>query len=134
MRAILGAALVVSLASSCFNPHLKNRSFACSLDDVPACPEGFTCIDGLCDDGSGGLRVIGDDLADLAGSTPADLGTVTPPSPPDFSTPPPPPPDFSIEPDLSQPQQCVPSGGDCTYHNNKICCSNYCIYKTNTCR
>ena len=37
-------------------------------------------------------------------------------------------------PDLSQPQQCVPSGGDCTYHNNKICCSNYCIYKTNTCR
>src|ERR1700681_2828647 len=46
-------------------------------------------------------------------------------SPADFSTPPP-------APDLGP--ACVPTGGDCTYHNNSACCSSYCIYSSNTCR
>ena len=29
---------------------------------------------------------------------------------------------------------CVGKGGDCTYHNNSVCCSNYCVYSTNTCK
>lgn len=29
---------------------------------------------------------------------------------------------------------CLPTGGDCTGHNDAICCSKYCVYATNTCK
>jgi hypothetical protein len=43
------------------------------------------------------------------------------------------PPDLAPQKDLAKPS-CVGTGGDCTYHNNSVCCSNYCTYSTNTCR
>ena len=29
---------------------------------------------------------------------------------------------------------CLPTGGNCSFHNDAACCSNYCIYATNLCR
>jgi hypothetical protein len=47
--------------------------------------------------------------------------------------------DLRAATDLSEPPRdlapaCVPTGGDCTYHKNSVCCSHYCIYSSETCR
>jgi hypothetical protein len=40
--------------------------------------------------------------------------------------------EVSRSPDLAP--VCVPSGGDCTSHNDSACCSHYCVYSTNKCK
>src|SRR5437868_4570916 len=45
---------VVGAFSGCFNPRVKNLGFACAASDVNPCPAGFRCLNGYCDDGSGG--------------------------------------------------------------------------------
>jgi hypothetical protein len=97
--------LALLFLSACYNPQILNRGYRCNPDDTPACPVGFQCIDGYCDDGSG--RSVAPDLA-----SPADLA--------------PPPPDLA--------RSCVGSGGDCRYHRDSVCCSKYCVYRTNTCQ
>jgi hypothetical protein len=93
---LLGLALGVS---GCFHPDVKNGGFACSMSDVPPCPAGFSCVNGLCQDhpgtsagadlatgtggnggggggGGGGSTVV--DMAhvsDLAMSTPGDMAS-----------------------------------------------------------
>jgi hypothetical protein len=131
------------LLAGCYSPKLGSPGFYCHPEDVPACPDGQTCIDGRCYTsgsgpvgggvGSGGSEDLG------ANGKPHDQGTPGSPQPdlaqsslPDLKSPPP---DLttSTTPDLAS-GSCVPTGGDCTYHNNGVCCSKYCVYKTNTCK
>ncbi|MCU1279662.1 MAG: hypothetical protein JWM53_3208 [bacterium] len=88
--------LGLGLAGGCFHPDVKNGGFACSMTDDPPCPNGFFCVNGLCQDhpgvsteadlstgtggngggGGGGGGMVSTDMAhaiaDLAQST-ADL-------------------------------------------------------------
>jgi hypothetical protein len=128
------------LVSGCYAPSVRNDGYACDPTADKPCPDGFRCIDGVCDDGSGGgprttpvpgadLAMMsvdqdmamsgqpGDDLAtkpaaDLA-QTPADLAQ----TPPDLAQTP---------PDLAQ--ACVPLGGAC--QQDADCCSDWCSYST----
>jgi len=64
VRWSLLAACSLTLALSvagCFKPDVKNGGFACSMTDNPPCPEGFHCVNGLCEDQSGAST--GGDLA-----------------------------------------------------------------------
>jgi hypothetical protein len=126
------AATVLWLLAGCYNPHIPNRGFRCDPAQVDACPDGFRCVDGRCDNG---LDVTlpppaaADLGGDLAGPTaPADLGagdlSTSPGS--DLSTPP--------SADLASPPQCLPPGGYCSYPNHDVCCSRYCYYSTHQCR
>ena len=124
--------LVVCLAG-CFSPELGSPSFYCHEEDTPACPDGQKCVGGRCyaqnADVNGNVGGSSDDAGvpdDLAmggwGGGAGDLAS--PLAPHDLATP-------SSPPDLLS---CVGTGGDCTYHNNKVCCSSYCIYASNTCK
>jgi hypothetical protein len=59
---LLGLALGVA---GCFKPDVKNGGFACSMTDNPPCPQGFFCVNGLCEDQPG----AGGDVADLSTGT-----------------------------------------------------------------
>ncbi len=52
--------LALGLASGCYNPQVKNGGFACSMTDNPPCPEGFYCVNGLCEDHPGTSTDNGD--------------------------------------------------------------------------
>ncbi len=55
VRWIALAALSFGLASvaGCFHPDVKNGGFACSMTDSEPCPNGFFCVNGLCEDHPG---------------------------------------------------------------------------------
>jgi hypothetical protein len=38
----------VVLLAGCFNPTIENGGFACDPTQVPACPDNYFCVDGLC--------------------------------------------------------------------------------------
>ena len=40
-------------AAGCFKPDVKNQGFSCEPTDNPPCPEGFFCVNGLCQDHQG---------------------------------------------------------------------------------
>src|SRR5581483_4664939 len=106
--------LVVCLAG-CFSPELGSPSFYCHEEDTPACPDGQKCVGGRC-------YAQNADVNGNVGGSSDDAGV---------------PDDLAMggwgggAPDLLS---CVGTGGDCTYHNNKVCCSSYCIYASNTCK
>jgi hypothetical protein len=127
--------VVVLLAvSGCFNPQVQSGDFACNPPEHPECPQGFTCVNNLCIEDSEAANLPVADLSDqrdlarpplvnpsMPPKTVVDLG-----APADLSP-------LAARPDLAQPM-CVATGGDCTYHNDAVCCSSYCIYSTNKCK
>jgi hypothetical protein len=135
-------ALLLVGAASCYNPSIRNQGYACDPTEEYSCPVGFRCIDGLCDDGSGGHPRMnptnGDDMAtgsasddmamtpggdDMARSAPADQATASPDmaqAPPDLAHAP---------PDMAQ--SCTPLGGSCI--NDSDCCSQWCNWSTDRC-
>jgi hypothetical protein len=53
---VLAACLLglgLGLSGGCFHPDVKNGGFACSMTDSAPCPQGFFCVDGLCQDHPG---------------------------------------------------------------------------------
>jgi hypothetical protein len=111
----------------CYDPRLATPGYFCHSTDVPACPDGQRCADGRCVSGSaqavvpidlGPERLDATGMIDLSQMSVADLSS--------------PPVDLALPAaDLTS---CVAKGGDCTYHKDSVCCSNYCIYSTNTCK
>jgi hypothetical protein len=123
--------LVGLVAAGCYSPRVKNKGYACTPNDAPACPAGYFCVDGLCQDtpGPGVGGVGGNDMAvavgDMSGPTPPQWpdfsrpsvpDMVTPPNPPDMVTPPAP-------PDMAQPT-CQLTDQPCFF--NSDCCSGSC--------
>jgi hypothetical protein len=124
--------------AACYSPHFGNPGFFCHPEDVPACPDGQQCVDGRCM--AGGTVPVDLGVGGVGGGGSGDSGA--PMSMPDLSHPSGPvdmktPKDFSMPSgggDMASGGGCVGTGGDCTYHNNAVCCSNYCIYSSNTCK
>src|SRR5438128_1865247 len=52
MRNTLALVSVLVAAAGCYNPDILNRGFACSTADIPACPDGFACVNNVCVKGS----------------------------------------------------------------------------------
>jgi hypothetical protein len=116
---LLGLGLGVA-ASGCFSPDVKNGGFACSMTDDPPCPNGFFCVNGLCQDhpgmssgdvdlatgtggnGGGGGGGGGSTMADMAHAT-ADLAST----------------------DMAQAPMCGAQFDTCT--NNSDCCNMVCL-------
>jgi hypothetical protein len=128
------------LLSGCFDPQIKQGGFTCHPPDHPQCPSGFQCVNGLCVQGQGSLPVQPQVESDLAVAEDLQPSPLPLPAPPDLARPAMPdltaPPEDLARPhhaDMAQPT-CVATGGDCTYHKNSVCCSNYCIYSSNTCK
>lgn len=105
------AVLFALALAACYRPNIPGESFYCHPLDNPACPDGETCFNGRC------VSFIGFD----GGGGGGDMSL-------------PPMPDQGMGARDMKGSSCMPTGGDCTYHNNKACCSNYCEYATNTCR
>jgi hypothetical protein len=145
VRRCLTLVLALAGASACYSPSIKNQGYACDPTETKPCPDGYQCIDGLCDDGSGvrprqlpagdDMAIAaptggGDDLAtpatamDQAMASQPDLAQ--PQAPPDFAQPPP---DLARPPDLAP--SCAPLGGHCRHDSD--CCSHWCDYPTSTC-
>ncbi len=121
-RRILGFLLV---AASCARPLIGGSDPSCV--GTARCPVGQSCVAGQCVGGDPGASndLSVPPVADMAEAT-LDLSEAKP----DLSTAP----DLLSSLALDLTPACVATGGDCTYHNNGICCSNYCVYKTNTCK
>jgi hypothetical protein len=110
----------------CYDPRLATPGYFCHATDVPACPDGQRCADGRCVSASaqavpidlGPQRLDANGMNDLSQASGADLSAPAV----DLSLP---------AADLTS---CVGKGGDCTYHKDSVCCSNYCVYSTNTCK
>jgi hypothetical protein len=129
-------AVILALALvGCYAPSIRNQGYACDPTEEYSCPVGYRCIDGLCDDGSGGhprmdppaaddmaMTTSGDD--DMASKAPADQATAVgadmAQSPPDMAQAP---------PDMAQ--SCTPLGGACV--NDSDCCSQWCNWSTDRC-
>lgn len=120
------AGLALCLLFGCFNPHYASPGFSCSTDVSlgQGCPPGQVCVNSLCVDQN--MSMNGKTTPDLV-SSPGDLAS----SSHDLASP-----DLSVAPDLASPGDlavCLPTGGDCNYHKDSICCSGYCIYSTEKC-
>jgi hypothetical protein len=122
---------VTALLAGCYKPDIQNRGFACLPQQANGCPEGFTCIAGRCDNGSGvfDLASAQSETADLLTPVGADLtfeavdlsmpGTSTP----DLSTP-------SAPPDMAT--SCAQLNDACVHSAD--CCSGHChLYTTHVC-
>jgi hypothetical protein len=127
--------LVALAAGACFNPKVKNRSFVCD-ETSPACPTGFVCRSGFCDDGSGGPIPVGNDDLSMPGGTggngtdedmsmPASGDMASLPGA-DMSMPA----DLSTPADMAKPNDlakaCQKSYEPCT--RNSDCCNNTCFF------
>ncbi len=129
--------IAVGTAAGCFDPQIKSGEFTCQPPDHAACPRGFRCVDGLCINGSGPPVIPILDLASTDIAEASDLAEVM--SLPDLrrvnDLSPSPMPDLSMPaaPDMAK-SQCLATGGNCNHDNNAICCSGYCVYKTEKCR
>ena len=125
---------------ACWNPQVKNLGFACNANDVTPCPSGFQCINGYCDNGSGGPRGNGGGGGSGGGNARVDM---TPAATVDMSEPQQANVDMSMMPpaDMAQPQSivdmaqpappdmsCRPIGASCTSY--KQCCSGHCHSST----
>lgn len=128
LRAKVSILLGALTCGGCYRPKLAGESFYCHPTDNPACPDGQTCVGGRCVspglEGDGGLLPV-----DLS-PPPVDDGSMSTPMP--DLTMPASMPDLSTPPDLKM--SCVPSGGNCNYHNDAICCNKYCNYSSETCK
>jgi hypothetical protein len=79
VRGCIFAACVFGLAlGGCYNPRVKSGGFACTSSAANACPNGFYCVDGLCQDtpGNGGNGGVGGNGAGDMSST-GDLATTS---------------------------------------------------------
>jgi hypothetical protein len=127
----LGCVVVIGTVSGCFNPQVKNFGFACNVNDVSPCPAGFQCINGYCDDGSGGKNP-GTSGGGVDMSAPAiDMAQAQPPATFDMAHA-----QQSIDMaqpitsvDMAQPNppdmlMCGGDGAHCTSY--KDCCSGHC--------
>lgn len=121
MSRLASFALLVTWLTGCYAPHFASPGFACNPDDATGCPSGQVCVSGRCADSS---ATSIPDLATQPSSFDAAVSSTT-----DLSSSN----DFSQQPDLAV-AACQPTGGDCTYHQDKVCCSSYCIYSTNKCK
>ncbi|MGZ3428186.1 MAG: hypothetical protein ACXVCV_16140, partial [Polyangia bacterium] len=119
---VLAACLLcLGLVSGCYSPQVKNGGFACSMTDDPPCPNGFFCVNGLCQDhpgmssgdvdlstgtggngGGGGGGGGGSTMADMAHAA-ADLAST----------------------DMAQAPMCGAQLDPCT--NNSDCCNMVCV-------
>jgi hypothetical protein len=135
---------VLLLAAACYQPRVKNGGYSCKPTDVPACPDGYFCVEGWCLDHPGKLNTTGDlstfsnhdgddlstpgDPEDLASNTPRDFAK----EPADLAKQPP---DLSPVRDMAQPRDltpppdlatgmCAHAGTPCT--SDAECCSNTC--------
>jgi hypothetical protein len=131
------ALVPLSTVSGCWNPKVKNFGFACSAGDPNGCPTGFQCINGYCDDGSGGQRPGGgnttvdmsqpaatEDMSDPQSQPGADMSRM---AVADMARQPPPIVDMAKGPDMETPM-CLPVGAHCTSY--KECCSGHCHSST----
>jgi hypothetical protein len=124
---------VLIVLAGCFSPQFGSPGFYCHEGDTPACPDGQKCINGQCYDENAAVPIHNGGNDGSGGMSTDDMGSSGWPGP-DLSA------GMSPPPDLSQPspppdlRSCVGTGGDCTYHKNSVCCSNYCIYSSNTCK
>ncbi len=102
---------------------------ACGGSGLSVCPQQQPCVHFVGpSNGTGGNGTSddagGDTIADMAHASP-DLGVKSG----DMSAAPS---DLATAPaDLLA---CVATGGNCSNHNDAVCCSHYCVYATNTCR
>lgn len=101
----------------------------CGGGDRSVCAGSQPCVHYVTPPAVGG-NGAGDDgsvaqASDMARSTPLDLGGKADAGAPvgDLAT---------VAADLAP--ACVPTGGDCSGHNDAVCCSKYCVYATNSCR
>jgi hypothetical protein len=51
--ALAACLLCLGLVAGCYSPKVLNGGFACSMTDDPPCPNGFFCVNGLCEDHPG---------------------------------------------------------------------------------
>jgi hypothetical protein len=105
----------------CFNPQVGSPGFYCHAEDIPACPDGQSCVNGRCvapgykppveavDMGDPGVGSGGGDQDMAQGPGPGPG-----PGPVDMKMPP------SIQPDLSQPSTSGKTGclGELMCENN----------------
>jgi hypothetical protein len=135
------ALAAAALLAGCFAPKVKNKGFTCVVDST--CPAGFACVNGLCDDGTGGSPqppVVDMAMSGTGGNGGGGGGggggssggdDLAMPSSSDLA--------MTSLPDLAS-SGCIPSGSPCMpYHNNTNCCADttgvhYCVYSNNTCR
>jgi hypothetical protein len=47
------AICLVALVGGCYNPDIKDSGFTCQDGQSPACPDGFSCVGGVCTKGGG---------------------------------------------------------------------------------
>jgi hypothetical protein len=102
---------ITVLLAGCFDPQIPSGGFTCSPPDHAQCPEGFSCVNNLCVQGTS-------QIVNLPDLTDPDSFTESAPD---------------LGHDLAK-AMCVASGGDCTYHRDAVCCSGSCIYSTNKCK
>ena len=118
--------LVIGLAGGCFNPQVKSGGFACSMTDNPPCPQGFFCVDGLCQDHPG--MSSDEDMATGTGGNGGGGGGGGGTSGPDMAQAPT---DMAHAPGDMATAACVESGADCS---NTPCCSDtFCVPFANVC-
>lgn len=114
-------ALLATWLIGCYAPHFASPGFFCNPDDKAGCPVGQVCASGRCVDST---ATVAADMSITHGFTDASMSGAT-----DLAAGA----DMSVQPDLSM-AACRPTGGDCTYHQDKVCCSKYCVYSTNKCK
>jgi hypothetical protein len=124
----------LTLISACYAPKVRNDGYACDPADSYSCPDGFQCIDGVCDDGHDGQPPA----RDLAMSMPEDMAHVMPAPNEDMAHGQAPDGMAQPTPDMAQPtpdmaQACLPTGADCG-GDDSVCCSLHCRGSTWTCR
>jgi hypothetical protein len=140
VRSIRFGVLALLFVCSCYSPRLRNRGYACDQRDPKPCPDGYACVDGICDNGAGGpgpiarsqdlsIAASGDDMAESTADLAQTVGDMAKP--------------IAI-PDLAQPlvdlaqsppdlaPSCVALDGYCP-HDDSVCCSKWCNYNTNKC-
>src|SRR6187549_4006945 len=97
---------VLLFATACFDPQLGSNPFLCGpADQTPRCPEGFSCVEGVCSDDVAPLADARPGTADAraADARRFDAPPGTPDAKGDAATPDAP---LNQECDPSRPTQC----------------------------